>query len=78
MEDSSSAKLLAELLKDPSNDVTEKAAEALSKIGPGAVPALMQALKDKNGRVRDVAAMILGWIKHGPSGESTVNGEIDQ
>jgi HEAT repeat protein len=38
------------------------AADALFKIGPPAVPALIQALRHESVAIRDWAALILGWI----------------
>ncbi|MBN2453282.1 MAG: HEAT repeat domain-containing protein, partial [Candidatus Omnitrophica bacterium] len=52
------------------DDIGNAAAEAIGKIGLPAVPALIQALKDKNYFIRDEAAEILGRI--GPAAKAAV------
>jgi alpha-L-fucosidase len=47
-------------LSDADAEVRFRAAEALSKIGPGALPPLVRALKERDPRTRRAAAEILG------------------
>jgi HEAT repeat protein len=61
---------LVEAMKD-SDDVRQRAIRALGRIGPrakAAVPALSQALKDKNAQVRKVAADALRKIDRDEAG----------
>jgi len=50
--------------------VRRRAASTLGKVGPAAVPALVQALKDANAEVRGLSAFMLGEI--GPAAKDAV------
>jgi alpha-L-fucosidase len=47
-------------LSDPELDVRIRATEALARIGPGGIPPLVRALKERDPRTRRAAAEILG------------------
>jgi HEAT repeat protein len=57
-------------LGDENNDVRTAARWALGQIGPTAIPALREALKDGSPRIRAGAAFALGAV--GPAAEDTV------
>src|SRR5262249_31493472 len=61
---------LAEMLKAPRFEHLLQASIALLRIGRDAVPALICALKDQDGHVRDSAVWILGRI--GPEAEEAL------
>jgi HEAT repeat protein len=61
-QDETEIQTLINKLKNPNSDIRLSAAEALSKIGPAAIPALIKTFKDENDNVRKYAAEALGKI----------------